>query len=95
MNWAESGKYRGVNYNSFNQPDDSGLKGPSNSPKYVWQYDEDHARVKEHRTIVGGTQAGTRTTWRLHPDNQGGLSFEYEDNVPTTPSASNPRCRAQ
>jgi hypothetical protein len=31
-----------------------------------------------------GTNAGTRTTWYLHPDNAGGLAFESEANSPTS-----------
>jgi hypothetical protein len=26
----------------------------------------------------------------MHPDNAGGMSFEFEDNAPTVPSPSNP-----
>lgn len=78
---ASSGKYRSVSYTSFNLPDSgSGLQGPSGSPKYAWQYDENHARIKETRTDA----SGTRTTWNLHPDNQGGLAFESE----TAPSGA-------
>lgn len=88
---ASAGKYRSVAYTSFDLPDSqSGMAGPNGTPRYVWQYDENHARLKEVRTIVGGTFAGTRTTWNLHPDNQGGLGFESEVNVPTTPSVANP-----
>jgi RHS repeat-associated protein len=56
----------------------------------VWNYDEDHARIREVRTIPSGVSAGTRTTWYLHPDNTGGLAFESEVNAPTSPSAVNP-----
>jgi RHS repeat-associated protein len=47
------------------------------------------ASSRAHR-ICRGTQAGTRTTWRMHPNNAGGLSFEFEDNAPTVPSPGNP-----
>lgn len=30
------------------------------------------------RVVSAGPNAGTRTTWMLHPDNLGGLSFESE-----------------
>ncbi|KNZ32390.1 MAG: hypothetical protein AD742_11460 [Methylibium sp. NZG] len=72
---ASSGKYRSVSYTSFNLPDSqTGLQGASGSPKYTWVYDERHARIKETRVVAGAT----RTTWNLHPDNQGGLGFECE-----------------
>jgi len=72
---ATAGKYRSVSYTSFNLPDGStGLQGASGSPRYTWQYDEGHARIRETR--VDGS--GTRTTWYLHPDNAGGLGFESE-----------------
>jgi len=75
MTAASAGKYRSVSYTSFNLPDsNSGASGPGGSPRYSWQYDENHQRLKETRTST----AGTRTTWSLHPDNQGGLSFESE-----------------
>ena len=88
---ASAGSYRNIAYTSFNLPDSGvGISGPAGTPKHAWVYDENHARIKEVRTIVGGAQAGTRTTWALHPDNQGGLSFESEVNAPTSPSAANP-----
>jgi RHS repeat-associated protein len=72
---ATGGKYRSVSYTSFNLPDDSqGLQGPAGTPKYTWQYDENHQRVKELRVNA----QGTRTTWYFHPDNRGGLGFEHE-----------------
>ncbi|HEY0953926.1 MAG TPA: RHS repeat-associated core domain-containing protein [Roseateles sp.] len=72
---ASAGKYRSVSYTSFNLPDGgNGLQGPDGLPKYTWQYDESHARIKEVRQDV----SGSRTTWYLHPDNQGGLGFESE-----------------
>ncbi len=80
-----------VRVNFRNQPDaDSGVQGPAGGPKYSWQYDENQARIKEIQTIASGTMAGTRTTWRAHPDNAGGLSFEHEDNAPAVPTAANP-----
>ena len=88
---SSTGKYRSIAYTSFNLPDSqTGITGPSGSPQYTWQYDENHARIKEVRTVASGTYAGTRTTWDMHPDNHGGLSFESEVNAPTTPSAANP-----
>ena len=66
-------KYSSISYTSFNLPDSqSGLQG--SAARYTWQYDENHARIRETRT----TASGTRTTWLLHPDNQGGLGFERE-----------------
>jgi RHS repeat-associated protein len=74
---ASAGSYRSVAYTSFNLPDSqTGLQGPDGAPKYSWQYDETHQRIKETR--IDGS--GTRTTWMLHPDNAGGLSFESEQN---------------
>jgi RHS repeat-associated protein len=93
---ASGGKYRTVSYTSFNLPDgQSGIGGETNganggTARYTWLYDEDHKRIKEVRTIAGGTKAGTRTTWYLHPDNAGALGFEQEVNSPTTPTADNP-----
>ena len=75
---ASSGKYRSISYTSFNLPDsNSGAQGPSGSPQYTWQYDENHQRVKE----IEVSSAGTRTTWEMHPDNQGGLAFESESST--------------
>jgi RHS repeat-associated protein len=75
---ATAGKWRSINYTSFNLPGnvpgDQGIDGPGATPKSIWQYDEGHQRVKEVRTNT----SGTRTTWYLHPDNQGGLGFERE-----------------
>lgn len=88
---ASGGKYRAIEYTSFNQPSGNlGLRGPSSSPKHTWQYDEQHARIKEVKAIASGTMAGTQTTWRWHPDNAGGLGFEYEVSAPTVPSNDNP-----
>ena len=97
---ASGGKYRTIAYTSFNLPDSqSGIGGaPGTSPdaasagtaRYSWNYDENRQRIKEVRTITGGSQAGTRTTWMLHPDNAGGLGFEQEINAPIAPSAQNP-----
>lgn len=78
---ASAGSYRSISYTSFNLPDSqTGLQGPSGSPQYTWQYDENHQRVKELRSNA----SGTRTTWMLHPDNAGGLSFESEQNGAAT-----------
>ncbi len=75
---ADGGKYRSITYTSFNLPDGgNGMQGPSGSPKYPWQYDENHQRIKETQV----NSAGTRTTWNLHPDNQGGLGFESESST--------------
>lgn len=93
---ASNGKYRSITYTSFNLPDSqSGIVGaPSGAyggtAQHTWVYDESHTRIKEVRTITGGSQAGTRTLWYLHPDNAGGLGFESEVNSPTTPTADNP-----
>ncbi|MBC3873841.1 RHS repeat domain-containing protein [Undibacterium flavidum] len=73
---ASAGSYRDISYTSFNLPDNqNGLSGPAGSPKYTWQYDENHQRIQETRV----SSAGTRITWKLHPDNAGGLSFEREE----------------
>ncbi|MEF7613631.1 RHS repeat-associated core domain-containing protein [Aquincola sp. MAHUQ-54] len=73
---ASGGKYRSVSYTSFNLPDgQSGIGGPGGSPRYTWLYDENHQRLKEVRSNA----QGTRTTWNLHPHNQGGLGFEREE----------------
>jgi RHS repeat-associated protein len=78
---ATTGKYRTVSYTSFNLPDSqNGMQGAAGTPKYTWQYDENHARIKETHVDA----SGTRTTWYLHPDNQGGLGFESE----TAPSGA-------
>ena len=78
---ASSGAYRSIAYTSFNLPDsNSGAQGPSGGPQYLWQYDENHQRVKETR-VSGGV---TRTTWYAHPDNQGGLGFESESSTAST-----------
>ena len=74
---ASAGSYRKISYTSFNLPDgQNGLEGPNGYPRYSWQYDENHQRIKETR--VSGS--GTRITWMLHPDNAGGLAFESEQN---------------
>lgn len=80
---ATAGKYRSIAYTSFNLPDSqTGIQGPAGTPKYTWQYDENHQRIKETR-VSGGV---TRVTWNLHPDNQGGLAFESESTAGGTPS---------
>jgi RHS repeat-associated protein len=93
---ANGGKYRSVAYTSFNLPD--GQTGITGAPAassggtagYSWVYDENHQRIREVRKITGGSQAGTRTTWYLHPDNAGGLGFEHEINASTTATVQNP-----
>ncbi|MDR7335406.1 RHS repeat-associated core domain-containing protein [Roseateles asaccharophilus] len=93
---ASDGKYRSITYTSFNLPDSqNGITGApggahGGTAQHTWVYDENRARIKEVRTITGGTQAGTRTLWYLHPDNAGGLGFEHEVNSPVTPTADNP-----
>lgn len=83
---ASGGSYRSISYTSFNLPDadsqNGGLAGPMGGPRYVWQYDENHQRIKETEV----TSAGMRTTWTLHPDNTGGLSFEFEQGPAGTSS---------
>ncbi|NKI96968.1 RHS repeat-associated core domain-containing protein [Rhizobacter sp. SG703] len=92
---ASAGKYRGIAYTSFNLPDSqTGIQGPGGTTGYKWVYDENHARMQEVRTIVGGTAAGSRTTWNLHPDNAGGLGFESELDEPTSASTANPAGRS-
>lgn len=72
---ADGQKWRSIAYTSFNLPDsNTGLGGAGGYPRYTWQYDEAHQRIKETR-VTGGA---TRTTWYQHPDNQGGLAFETE-----------------
>lgn len=72
---ASAGSYRNISYTSFNLPDaQNGLAGPNGYPRYSWQYDENHQRVKETRVSA----SGTRVTWMMHPDNAGGLAFESE-----------------
>lgn len=72
---ASGGKWRSMAYTSFNLPDGTnGIAGPAGTPRSTWQYDENHQRIKEVRS----NGQGTRTTWYLHPDNQGGLGFERE-----------------
>lgn len=69
------GSLETIAYTSFNLPDGStGLQGPGQAPVYKWLYDESHQRFKETRTSGGVT----RTTYMLHPDNAGALSFESE-----------------
>jgi RHS repeat-associated protein len=77
MTSATGGKYSSVSYTSFNLPDGQaagGLAGPGGTPRYTWQYDENHQRIRETRVNT----TGTRITWSLHPDNVGGLGFESE-----------------
>jgi RHS repeat-associated protein len=84
MKTSSGGGYRSIAYTSFNLPSSSataqdpnpGLQGPAGGAKYSWQYDEGHQRIKEVRERGGST----RTTWMLHPDNEGGLAFESEQN---------------
>jgi RHS repeat-associated protein len=81
---ATGGKYASITYNSFNLPDSQGgVQGSGVSD--TWQYDENHARIKEVH-VAGGN---TRTLWYLHPDNQGGLGFESE--IDTSPATQNNR----
>jgi RHS repeat-associated protein len=81
---ATGSKYTSITYTSFNLPDSQGgVQGSGVSD--TWQYDENHARIKEVH-VAGGN---TRTLWYLHPDNQGGLGFESETD--TSPAAQNNR----
>ena len=73
---ASGGLWQAVAYTSFNLPNDSatgGLTGP-NGVRYTWRYGPNLERVREDRISA----TGTRTTWFMHPDNAGGLSFEQE-----------------
>lgn len=71
---ASAGPWRSISYTSFNLPDSNqGAQGP-NGLKYTWYYDENQQRIRETRQ----NGQGSRTTWFLHPDNQGGLGFEVE-----------------
>jgi|GEM_PF-6011242 len=71
-------KFQSIAYNSFNLPDSQqGIAGPNGASRYLWQYDESHGRVKETRT----DSSGVRTTWYVHPDNAGALSFESEESA--------------
>jgi RHS repeat-associated protein len=93
---ASAGSYRHITYTSFNLPDSQiGIQALASNPEYSWNYDENHQRIKEIRTIPSGTMAGTRTTWELHPDNQGGLSFESETDAPVVASPANPAATNQ
>jgi hypothetical protein len=70
---SNGGRYSNVRYTSFNLPNsNTGVQGAAGLASYSWQYDEDHQRIKEVRMASGSS----RTTWMLHPDNAGGLSFE-------------------
>ena len=58
--------------------------------QYTWAYDESHTRIKEVRTITGGTMAGTRTLWYLHPDNAGPWASRARSTARRPPTAANP-----
>lgn len=76
---ASGGKYTQLAYTSFDNVDAATGSGA----QYNWQYDENHARIRETR-VSGGN---TRVLWYLHPDNVGGLGFESEiDSSPATQS---------
>jgi RHS repeat-associated protein len=76
---ATGGKYTQLAYTSFDNVDNATGSGA----QYSWQYDENHARIRETR-VSGGN---TRVLWYLHPDNVGGLGFESEiDSSPATQS---------
>jgi RHS repeat-associated protein len=77
---ATAGAWRSISYTSFNLPNDEGGVQGANGLKYTWLYDENHQRLKEIRVNA----QGTRTTWSLHPDNQGGLGFETESTGTST-----------
>jgi RHS repeat-associated protein len=75
MRTASAGAYQSVTYNSFNQPDgEQGILG-RNGTRYTYQYDDAQQRVLEKRTLGSGA---VRVTYKLHPDNAGGLGFEQE-----------------
>ncbi|MYM28511.1 hypothetical protein GTP58_09270 [Duganella sp. CY15W] len=75
---GSGGAYSKIDYTSFNLPDSQGgITGAAGLPRYTWQYDESHQRIKETRTLGGET----RVTWMLHPDNTNGLAFESEENA--------------
>lgn len=78
---ATAGKYTTLTYTSF----DNVSTAAGGGHQYTWQYDENHARVKETRVANGNT----RTLWYLHPDNVGGLGFESE--VDTNPAVQSNR----
>ena len=80
---ASGGKYTTLTYTSFDNI--LTVSGANGTAQYAWQYNEDHARIKETR-VVGGN---TRTVWYLHPDNVGGLGFESE--VDTNPASQSNR----
>jgi RHS repeat-associated protein len=72
---ATGSKFSQIAYTSFNLPDgQGGVSGAEGGPTYKWMYDEAHQRIKEVRQ----DSSGTRTTWMMHPDAAGGLSFESE-----------------
>jgi RHS repeat-associated protein len=79
-----SPKYRTLRYNSFNLPQggDAGaaLEGATDAQgrrsTYDWAYDDDQLRIREIRS----NSRGKRTTWYLHPDGAGGLSYELEQD---------------
>lgn len=72
---ANGGAYASIAYNSFNQPDATqGIVG-RNGTRYTYVYDEDRQRIVERRTLSNGV---VRATFKLHPDNAGGLAFEQE-----------------
>lgn len=77
---GSGGAYSKIDYTSFNLPDSQGgITGTAGAPRYTWQYDESHQRVKETR--ISGAQ--NRITWMLHPDNTNGLAFESEESSET------------
>ena len=72
---ASAGSYQAITYNSFNQPDGTaGILG-RNGTRYTFVYDDARQRFLERRTLSNGT---LRSTYKLHPDNANGLSFEQE-----------------
>jgi RHS repeat-associated protein len=76
---ANGGRYAQLAYTSF----DNVATASGSGAQYGWQYDENHARIRETR-VSGGN---TRVLWYLHPDNVGGLGFESEvDTSPATQS---------
>jgi hypothetical protein len=60
---ASAGSYRKISYTSFNLPDgQNGLEGLNGTPRYSWQYDENHQRVKETRVGSSGASLGVLVT---------------------------------
>lgn len=70
---ATGGRYNSLAFSSFNQVLTAGGSGAN----YAWLYDDRHQRLMESRTDAHGT----RKTWYGHPDNEGGLAFEFVEEA--------------